>query len=112
VTIRPGTTSSASPTRANGTAFTCSPVKVIALAAVGCRAATPSDEAPGVTGPAPAPAPAVAGWSEPVAVVARVLRFCEALGRAAQGALPRLDNQDKEERPSDSAIDLADPVAR
>ena len=49
VTIRPGTTSSASPTREKGTALTSAPLIRTALAAVGCRAAAPSDEVPGVT---------------------------------------------------------------
>ena len=58
VTIRPGTTSSASPGRKKGTAFTSAPLMRMALAAVGCSAAAPSDEAPGVT----PLAPAVTGW--------------------------------------------------
>ena len=33
---------------------------------------------------AEAPRELVAGWSDPVAVVVRVLRFCEALGRATR----------------------------
>src|SRR3954468_11956993 len=48
VTIRPGTTSSASPGRANGWAFTSAPLMVMALAAVGCMAAGREEEEPAV----------------------------------------------------------------
>ena len=80
VTIRPGTTSSASPARANGTAFTSAPLMRMALAAVGCSAAAPSDEAPGVT----PLAPAVTGWFERTAVLLRAPRFCAGFGRATR----------------------------
>src|SRR5437899_3103144 len=52
VTIRPGTISSASPGRENGTAFTSAPVKRMALAAVGWRAAATSGAEPGAREPA------------------------------------------------------------
>ena len=78
VTIRPGTISSASPTRKNGTAFTSAPVKRTALAAVGCKAAAFSDASPGVT----PLAPAAAGWSDRAAVAVRVARAREGFGRA------------------------------
>src|SRR4029450_3304564 len=80
VTIRPGTTSSASPGRENGTALTCSPLMDTALAAAGCGVAALSGDAPGVT---PLP-PDVAGWSEPATPVLRATRFCDGFGRIAR----------------------------
>ena len=49
VTISPGTTSSASPGRENGRAFTSAPLMVMALAAVGCMYAGPAVADPDVT---------------------------------------------------------------
>jgi hypothetical protein len=49
-----------------------------ALAAVGFRAAAPSDDVPGVT----PLAPAVTGWFERTAVLLRAPRFCDGFGRA------------------------------
>ena len=49
VTISPGTTSSASPTRENGWAFTSAPLMVMALAAVGCSMPAPPVADPDVT---------------------------------------------------------------
>ena len=49
VTISPGTTSSASPGREKGCAFTSAPLMVVALAAVGCMYAGPAAADPDVT---------------------------------------------------------------
>ena len=49
VTIKPGTTSSASPGREKGSAFTSAPLMVVALAAVGCMYAGPAAADPDVT---------------------------------------------------------------
>ena len=49
VTISPGTTSSASPGREKGWAFTSAPLMVMALAAVGCMYAGPAVADPDVT---------------------------------------------------------------
>jgi len=51
----------------------------MALAAVGCSSAAPSDDAPGVT-----PLALAAGWFDRAAVVLRVPRFCAGLGRATR----------------------------
>ena len=82
MTIRPGTASSASPTREKGTALTSAPLIRTALAAVGCRAAAPSDEVPGVT----PLAPAATRWFERTAVLFRAPRFCDGFGRATRPA--------------------------
>ena len=49
MTISPGTTSSASPARKKGRAFTSAPLMVMALAAVGCMYAGPAVADPDVT---------------------------------------------------------------
>ena len=49
MTISPGTTSSASPGREKGCAFTSAPLMVVALAAVGCMYAGPAVADPDVT---------------------------------------------------------------
>ena len=49
MTISPGTTSSASPGREKGSAFTSAPLMVTALAAVGCMYAGPVVADPDVT---------------------------------------------------------------
>jgi hypothetical protein len=46
---QPGTTSSASPGREKGSAFTSAPLMVVALAAVGCMYAGPAAADPDVT---------------------------------------------------------------
>src|SRR5262245_51749382 len=80
VTIRPGTASSASPGREKGTAFTSAPLMRMALAAVGCSVAAPSEDSPGVT----PLAPDVTGWLVCGVVLFRAVRLCDCFGRAAR----------------------------
>ena len=63
VTISPGTTSSASPGRAKGWAFTSAPLMVMALAAVGCMYAGPAVADPDVTPLLTCDGTAALGWT-------------------------------------------------
>ena len=83
VTTSPGTTSSASPTRENGLALTCSPLTVSALAALGCR--------PGPSSGAPAGVDAVGGVAagRPGCGIVPIARGASAASIAAAASVRR-----------------------